>query len=103
MQPWNEEVYYVQGAYKSYGGFYAWGNTIAEALENAHRQGAHEGCKYRLLKIKGEFTVSHIDGCITYDSKDGWVKELVPARPWRNNRRKELAALEKLIASQETA
>jgi hypothetical protein len=28
---------------------------------------------------------------------------LVPTRPWRNNRRKEVAALEKLITSQETA
>jgi hypothetical protein len=102
-KPWNEEVYYIQGCYSSYGGFFSWGNTVAEALENAWKEGASSGCKYRLLKIKGEFTVSHIDGGITYDSKDGWVKPLTGERPWPSNRRKEAAALEKLLAAQGTA
>lgn len=91
----NEEVYFVQGAYHTHGGFYAWGNTIEEALRGALKQDAEAGDQYVLLKIKGDFQVSHFDGSISHQK--GGLRTITPEpRLFPKNLRREAEELERL-------
>jgi hypothetical protein len=98
-KPWNEEVYYATVAEpNAYGaGYYGWGNTILEALENVECQGAQTGAPYSLIKIKGDFTVSHFDGSISHQ-KDG-LRYITPKdqpRKFPSNLKKEAKELAKV-------
>jgi hypothetical protein len=91
-KPWNETVYFVMGSYKSYGGFYGWGNTILEAFQNASKNGGSSADQYYLLKIVGDFSVSHFDGSISHQ-KDALTK-LTEIRKWPRSIKREAEKLE---------
>jgi hypothetical protein len=96
-KPWNETVYFVTGAYKGHGGWYAWGNDIKEALINAKCQGASPGDLYLLLTVKGDFSVSQIDGSLSHE--EGGIKYLTPKdspRKFPSNIVREAKVLEEL-------